>query len=190
MVTDEQRKDCWNKAIHAFGTAYIFEQRSIRSRKKLRRLSFLGIAVPVVVGGIVVAFFGIDQMKPFLGGLIILAALLSTVQLVLTIWSFIAKWEDHAIYGSEASVENYQIARLFEELAKNNPADFDSKYSLLNVRNDMRSVEDGKKEITEPEKRMGMRAALRKYQRACVKCTKVPADLNPTDCPVCGNFNI
>ncbi|MBK7704864.1 MAG: hypothetical protein IPJ30_03595 [Acidobacteria bacterium] len=120
--------------------------------KKLRRLSFLGIAIPVVVGGIFVAFFGIDQMKPFLGGLIIIAAVLSTVQVVFTVWSFIAKWEDQAIYGSEASVENYQIARLYEELAKYDPVDFDSKYDLLNVRNQMRSIEDGKKEITEPEK--------------------------------------
>jgi mobilome CxxCx(11)CxxC protein len=188
MATDEQRSDCWDKAIHAFGTAYIFEQRFSESKKKQRWLVFLGIAVPVLVGGVVIAFFGIDQLKPFVGGLIILAALASTAQLIVTIWSLVAKWEDQAIYGSESSVENYEISRLYADLAKNNPADFASKYELLNLRNNIRSAEDGKKEITERYKRMGMRAALRKYQRACVKCTQVPVDMNATECPICGNY--
>ncbi len=190
MATDEQRSDCWDKAIHAFGTAFIFERRGNKSRRKLRLLSFSGIALPALIGGIVVAFFGFESMKTALSVLIVLAALLGTVQLVFTIWSLVAKWDDQAIYGSESSVANYEISRSFSDLAKNVPTDFDSKYSLLNVRNDMRSVEDGKKEVTEPEKRMGMRAALRKYQRACVQCAKIPVDLNPTDCPVCGNYKV
>lgn len=188
MATDEQRNDCWDKAIHAFGTAYIFEQRYNNARKKLRRLSFLGIAVPASVGGIVVAFFGFDQLKPFLGWLIVLAALLSTIQLVFTVWSLVAKWEDQAVYGAESSVDNYEISRLYADLGKNNPADFDPKYQQLDLRNNIRSAEDGKKEITETEKRMGMKAALRKYQRACIKCQQVPFDLTSTNCPVCGNY--
>lgn len=188
MATDEQRNDCWDKAIYSFGTAFIFEQRYNKARKKLRRLSFLGIAVPVLVGGIAVAFFGIDQTKPYLGWLIILAGLLGTIQLIVTIWSLIAKWEDEAIYGAESSVGNYEISKLYADLGKNNPNDFDSKYQLLNVRNDIRSAEDGKKEITEKEKRMGMKSALRKYQRACVNCHVVPVDLASTNCAVCGNY--
>lgn len=188
MVTDEQRSDCWDKAIHAFGTAFIFEQRVIKARRNVRLLSFSGIALPVLIGGIVVAFFGFDSMKTAVSVLIVLAALLATVQLVFTIWSLVAKWDDQAIYGSESSIANNEISRAYADLAKNVPADFDSKYALLNVRNDMRSNDDGKKEITEPEKRMGMRAALRKFQRACVECEKVPVDLNPTDCPICGNY--
>ena len=151
MATNEQRQDCWDKAVHAFGTAYIFEQRSNKARKKLRWLSFLGIAVPVLVGGIVVAFFGVDQLKPYLSWLIVLAGLLGTIQLVITIWSLIAKWEDEAIYGSESNVGNYEISKLYADLARNNPDDFDSKYELLNLRNDLRSAEDSKKEITEKE---------------------------------------
>lgn len=188
MATDEQRKDCWDKAIHAFGTAYIFEKRYNQSRIKQRWLSFLGIAVPVLVGGIVVAFFGIDQLKPLLGVLIVIAALLSTIQLVFTIWSLVAKWEDETVYGSESSVDNYEIARMYEELAKHNPSDFDSQYKLLEYRNNRRSSEDGKKGVIEKEKRMGMKAGLRKYQRACVKCGQVPDDLDSTDCSVCGNY--
>lgn len=188
MAIDEQRDDCWNKAIHAFGTAYIFEQRYNKARKQLKWLGFLGIAVPASVGGIVVAFFGFDQLKPYLGWLIVLAALLSTIQLVFTIWSQYAKWEDQAIYGTESSVGNYEISDLYADLGKNNPDDFDSKYQLLNLRNSLRSAEDGKKGISEKEKRMGMKAALRKYQRACIKCGEVPFDLTSTDCPVCGNY--
>jgi len=188
MAADEQREDCWDKAIHAFGTAYIFEQRFYKSRNKQRLLTFLGLAVPVLVGGVTVAFFGIEQLKPFLGGLIVLSALASTAQLMVTIWSLVEKWDDQTIYGSESSVDNYEISRLYAEFAKNNPVDFKSKYELLNVRNSIRSIEDGKRGVTEPEKRRGMRAGLRRFQRPCAGCKQVPVDLVSTDCNVCGNY--
>jgi len=188
MTKDEQRVDCWDKAIHAFGTAFIFGQRKNNAQKKLKRLSFIGIAVPVLVGGIVVAFFGLDQVKPFLGWLILVGGLLGTTQIVFNIWSLVAKWDDEATYGTESSVDNYNISKSYADLARNPSESFDPTYQMLNLRNDIRSSEDGKKGITESEKRMGMRAALRKYERACVKCKLVPYDLKPTDCPVCGNF--
>lgn len=188
MAKDEQIADCRDKAVHAYGTGFIFGQRKNNAQKKLKRLSFLGIAVPVLVGGIVVAFFGLDQLKPFLSWLIVVAGLLGTIQLIFTIWSLIAKWDDEAAYGVEASVDNYNISQSYQDLVENPPDNFEPTYQMLNLKNNLRSSEDGKKGITESEKRMGMRAALRKFQRACVHCNKVPYDLKPTDCPVCGNF--
>ena len=66
MASNEQRGEAWDNAIHAFGTSYIFERRLKAARKKLRWLTFLGIAVPVMVGGVVVTFFAVQEAKVFL----------------------------------------------------------------------------------------------------------------------------
>jgi mobilome CxxCx(11)CxxC protein len=188
MATDEQIQKCRDKGFMAYGTAYIFEKRFLKAQRKINWLTFSGIALPISVGGIVVAFFGLESLKPYLSGLIVLAALLSTIQLIFSIWSLIAKWNDEAVYASESNTGNSELSTLYEELATNNPKDFDTQYKFLNLRNDLRSQTDSRKGITEPEKRMGMKAALRKYQRECAGCKQVPKDLKSSDCSVCGSY--
>ncbi|MDQ3903223.1 MAG: hypothetical protein M3247_06255 [Thermoproteota archaeon] len=188
MATDEQRKDCWDKAIYAFGTAYVFEKRLKSARKKLRILTFFGIAVPVAVGGIVVSFFGIEFLKPYLAWLIVLAGILGTAQLIFTIWALIAKWDDEAVYSASSASENRRLAARFEELGKNPPPDFDVQYQILKTDNARREDSDIQREITDTEKVMITRAGLRQYQRPCVKCGIVPGDMKPTNCPICGKF--
>lgn len=187
-ATDEQRKDCWDNAIYAFGTAYIFEERLKAVRKKLRILTFLGIAVPVAVGGIVVAFFGIESLQPYVAWLIVLASVLSTAQLVFTIWALVAKWEDESSYAASSASENRRLAARFEDLGRNPPTKFNIQYQLLKIDNARRQESDIQREVSEKEKRMITRAGLRQYQRACVKCNQAPVDMNPTNCPICGNF--
>ena len=42
--------------------------------------------------------------------------------------------------------------------------------------------------ITDEEKRMGMRATLRQFQRECANCKQTPVSMVPSECGVCGNF--
>lgn len=192
MASDEEIQDCWNKSLTAFGTAHIFNRRFINNQKKLRLLLFFGIAVPVSVGGIVAALFGIESIKQYLAGMIVVAAILSLIQLIFTIWSILAKWEHHANYGLESSIDNNEIYRQYKELAERTPDDFEKKYVLLNQKNDLRSEQDERQAISDSEKRRGMRAALRQFGRRCAypKCNTIPYDLTPTDCPVCGRYGI
>lgn len=46
----------WDNAIHAFGTSYVFQQRARRLKTRLQRINYVGIAVPVLVGSLVLSF--------------------------------------------------------------------------------------------------------------------------------------
>ena len=59
---------------------------------------------------------------------------------------------------------------------------------VLKTENNLRRHIDNQQNVTEKEKRFGMRAALRQYQKQCSACKKVPTTMKPTSCGVCGNF--
>jgi len=188
MPTDEEIQDCWDRSLRAFGTAHIFERRSRGAKRRIRVLSFVGMAVPVLIGGLVASFLGMPALQPYLGVLIAIGGVLATVQLVFSIWSLLAKWEDTTSYGSESSIDNLEISDIFKGLAQKPPADFAINYEVAKERDRARSTQDLKIGVTDNEKRMGMRAALRQFQKKCVACGEVPRDMKPTTCPVCGNF--
>lgn len=188
MATDEQRQECWNQALYAFGTAYLFERRLSNVRRKVRTLTFLRIAIPVAIGGIVVAFFSVAALRPYLVTLILIGSLLATFFLVITLWSLIANWNDTISFSAASAAENRRLASRYEALAKSPPTDFDAQLNVLTIENARRQEADIQREISDAEMRMITRAGLRQYQRACVKCTEIPHDMNPTDCPVCGRF--
>ncbi|MBN2312698.1 MAG: hypothetical protein JXM79_02140 [Sedimentisphaerales bacterium] len=186
--SDTLRLQCWDSAIHAFGTGYIFERRSRCLRFQLRLLSFLGIIVPVFVGGIVTTY-GI-QFK-YIGIILATGGILALAQLIASIWAIIAKWDDAYAYSQESTSANYDLANKYKAIAQSPPSkldDFRIRLEFLNAENQRRSDTDYRQSITEKEKRMGMRAALRNLQRECTACKMVPTTMKPTNCGVCGNF--
>lgn len=187
-TTDVIRKDCWDQAIYAYGTAWIFEQRAKRSRLLLRLLDFLGIAVPVTVGGIILSFGTTPNYLPYI---ITAAGVLSIVQLVMSVWSLVARWEDALVYAEQSISSNHRLSREYESLGKNPPPelpDLRLRHTLLEKENQLRSELDNKQGLTEKEKRAGLRAGLRQFQRRCVACGQIPQSMKPSDCDVCGNF--
>ncbi len=186
--TNTSRDQCWDRAVNAFGMASIFKPRLYSIRRKIRLLNFFGIAVPVAVGGIVVSFFGTANAKSILSILILIAGVLGTLQLVITIWSLIAKWDDEASYASAALVANNRLALKFSELASQYPPDFNTRYNLLVVEDNYQHETDLQRGINEEEQRKGYRAGLLQYKRKCGTCGEVPKDMQPTKCQSCGNF--
>jgi mobilome CxxCx(11)CxxC protein len=186
-INNKTREKCWNEAFYAFGTAWIFEKRASRLRGRLRILTFLGIAVPLALGG-TVASFGLDFR--YLGLIIILAAILSIIQLIGSAWALVAKWEDEYAYSLESAVINYGLSNKYKELGENLPEseELRIKMSLLDAENRLRKDSDLKHVITEKEKRMGHRAALRQFRRTCVACGEIPTSMKGSDCNVCGDF--
>jgi mobilome CxxCx(11)CxxC protein len=180
--------ECWDEALHCFGTAAIFRKRANRARLRLRILTFLGIVVPASVGGLVLSFGTDFQYKNLV---IVFASIFGLIQLVLSIWSLVAKWEDSFAYSLESLSVNDRLSSLFQELAKAIPIDsmeLKTRYELLQAENRDRRARDNQQLITEKEHRFGMRAALRQFQRTCISCKKVPTSLTPTNCDICGNF--
>jgi len=185
---DQIRKQAWDEAVYAYGTAYIFELRANWYRWLLRAITFLGIVMPVVIGAIYLSF---RSQQLLLDVLVSIAGILGIVQLVLSIWSLIAKWEDNYSYALESLGANYRISGRFKKFAESPPlqfSDLQREFGLLEAENSFRSDLDNKQGINDKEKRRGMRAALRNFQRPCAACNQVPTSMKPSTCDVCGNF--
>ncbi|HVV74057.1 MAG TPA: mobilome CxxCx(11)CxxC protein [Verrucomicrobiae bacterium] len=184
------RQRCWTEAIHCYGTAKIFEARTLILRHRLRVLAFLGVGVPLSVGAAVTSF-GIDStLTPwFLGA----ASVLSVVGGILSAWALTNRWEDELSYAADSMTANRILSEEYSKLASSTNVGLSKvreQLNLLEKENSTRSSFDEKQGITEDEKRMGMRAALRQFQRKCATCGIVPTSMEPSNCGTCGNFKV
>jgi mobilome CxxCx(11)CxxC protein len=174
--------------LYAFGTAAIFERRAQILGRRLKGLAFLGIAVPLTIGGVVRSFSGALQYLEFA---LWIAGLASLAQLVLTAWSLIKRWQDRHAYALASMVDNHKIAQKYEHLGKNPPGhltEFKFRQELLNAESSTCDSLDYQQELSDKERRRGMRVALRQYQLPCAGCREVPKSLKATNCDVCGQF--
>ncbi len=187
-ATDLICQECWNRAVHAYGTGTLFLTRSRLYTRLLRALSFLGIVVPLLIGGVVLGF-GIDAryLKQFIAA----AAAAGVLQLVVSAWSLAYSWTENLQYSLESAAENFDLSIKFKELgqqAQFPPDDLAVLAAGLKARDDSRSMADAKKGVKDKELRRAHRAGLRQFGRECTSCKKVPLDLASTDCPICGSF--
>ena len=184
---DQLQDECWNKAIYACGTAYLVgrEFQSIKMKRQI--ITFLGIGVPVLVGGM--AFTHADY-PDFFSKFLLGAGILSVAQLVVSVWSLTANWDDFYEKCSQSLDVNTDLEVEWQNAARNNPPDSEisKKVEFLRVRDLEQQKKDKKLGISETKFRRGLRYALRQYKRSCVQCGEVPASMKPTACPVCGDF--
>jgi mobilome CxxCx(11)CxxC protein len=188
MASDELFRDCWRRAIYAYGTAAIFLRRSRRYQHLIRALAFIGIVVPVLVGGFVMGF-GINS--PRLPDVVAGAAVLGLFQLAFSAAAIVYGWAESLQYAQESAAENLDLAAQFEDIgrrANDPPADVDLRHAALRARDESRRNADAKRAIASAELRYGHRAALRQFSRACEACRQVPTAMEPTNCDVCGRF--
>ena len=186
--TDRICGESWKLAIYAFGTAVIFQKRGRRYRALIRALTYFGIAVPLLIGGVVLGF---GLQATFLPALLWLAAAVGVLQLGFSAWSLVYSWADDLEYALESATENFDIASRYKELGSlgtDPPPDVATTFAIIKAKDDARRAADSKKGVTEKELRYGHRAALRQFERECTGCHKVPTSMDSTDCPICGRF--
>jgi mobilome CxxCx(11)CxxC protein len=121
------RQQCWERAIHAFGSAYIFERRARSLSRWTRALDFFAIGGPLLLGG-VVGFYGTDAKV--LRVLVPLAGAIGLVQLVAFGWSLVARWSDRLSYARESTTDNYRLSNQYKRLAQNAPADMRARFEV------------------------------------------------------------
>jgi mobilome CxxCx(11)CxxC protein len=187
-IPSETRQECADSALKCFGTAYIFERRAAPIRRRLQWLAFLGIAAPAALGAVVGTF---NLNRTALAIAITFAGAIGIAQLIISIWSLVAKWDDSLAYDVESKSANYRLAGEYAKLAKTqstSPEEFDMQFRLLETEAKLRTELDQRQDVADKEKRMGMRAGLRQYRRICAGCKQVPLSLESTPCPVCGQF--
>lgn len=188
QIACEKRRICADLALICYGTAYIFEKRTTKIRRKVLFLSFLGIAGPASVGAIISAYKLSPQDIDFV---FLIAGSIGFMQLILTIWSLVAGWNQNLSNYLESKATNYRLSKKFNILSRDaslSAQDFEIDFQVLRRDAEFREVQDNMYDITDKEKRMGMRYGLRKYQRKCSGCSQIPTATKATKCDICGNF--
>ncbi|WP_082538737.1 mobilome CxxCx(11)CxxC protein [Lysobacter sp. Root494] len=185
---DVQLKDCWDRAIFAYGTAELFALRARSYRRLLNAISGLGIAVPLLLGGAVMTY---GTTTPYLTQAALVAGTIGLAQLLLSGMSVVYGWPASLEYALDSSIDNRAISERFKQLgslANSVPADFDARYRELVATDNARRNQDGKAGVDDKELRRGHRAALRQFQKECSGCGIVPLSMQSTDCDICGRF--
>lgn len=184
---DAIRHQCWEAALHAYGTSYVFGRRARGLRRKLQWLTFVSLGVPFLIGALVLAY---GQLK-LLALVIAVGAAVGVVQALVALWSVVGGWVDNYSFAAQSSSANETLATRFSDLGRNPPVvieDLRHRFDVLTTEDQSRRDQDHPKDVTDAERRMGMRAALRRLQKPCAGCGKVPASMEATDCDVCGRF--
>ena len=91
--------------IRAYQTYIIFRKARL-AKRGLKWLTFLGIAVPLLAGGIVLALYA-DRKPPLV--IVAIAGLLGTFQAVASLWALVDEWERKAQLNTSTAQEFRQL---------------------------------------------------------------------------------
>ncbi len=182
MATYTQN-DAGKHRIYSYGTFAIFNRRARAYMRRLQVLDFVGLALPLLVGGLVLS--GIDITDKWL----IAVGCVLAVQGVVFLWALIARWADKLEHSTASRTANREIAELYENCLVTAPSASD--WDLLVARRKQQDSIDERYPPSEKERSYGMRQALYQFRLPCGNhdCGKVPTSLKPGDCPTCGKFN-
>ena len=188
MNEDQIRKECWDKALHALGTSYVFSQKLNFYKKGIRIITVLVLVVPILLGGTVMAY---GSGSVILKVLIAITAPVVIIHLVLAIISLIYKWDDALAYCLESQTDNRIISDAYKSLAMFPPKDIvemEKQFVVVKTKDDSRTIQDAKVNFTNKDNRKGMRYALWIFKRECPTCHEIPPSMVRTKCLTCGKF--
>jgi mobilome CxxCx(11)CxxC protein len=186
--TDRTCATCWDKAAECFGTSQIFLERASLLQKKLNLITYLGIAMPALIGCLALSF---GTQGIFWAAALFIAGIVGVLQLGMSIGALVGNWSNKLDYFRESAFANLQLSEEFKRLgetASSPPVDLRSRCEALLARELARVQQDSKHDVSPMELRKAHRHGLRQFQRKCAGCDRVPTDLQPSTCNVCGNF--
>jgi len=176
-------KQCSDKRFQAFGTGKIFERRVKRLERRRNWITYLGIAVPLLVGSLGLSFGG-NWVKY----LAVPAGIAAAIQLILSLWSLVARWDDKYVYAVSAMQAQTKLFNSWDFLAKRQPANLEQRIDDLAAEDQRQETSDIAQGILPEEKRFAMRAALYHYGLVCLACKIQPPSMKASKCDTCGNF--
>ncbi len=178
-----------DRELNSFGTAAIFERRLSIYKSRLRNLSFVGLVLPLALGGLVIA---VGAQWEGLDLIIAITGILAAIQGVANLWALAARWEDRLASSQEAATASASLelsyGRLKESAIAGRLDAQSAELARLDQAYDAQDALDRRQEIEDPERRLGMRKALRQLKRPCGGCGITPVSIENTDCPVCGRL--
>ncbi|WP_047707035.1 mobilome CxxCx(11)CxxC protein [Plesiomonas sp. ZOR0011] len=111
------RKEITREIAHiqflSYGTIQIFEKRANTLRTLRSWLTFLGIVLPVTVGGVFISF---GQSQDLMKVIVLVASVIGILQLILSTWALVAGWDssyESAIKSVQGNTAIYNKCKRF-----------------------------------------------------------------------------
>ena len=180
--------DSSDKSFHIFGYSHIFERRIKWYLKYINGLRFFGIIVPLTIGAIALGYGANNNILIYA---IVIGTPVIILQLIISTLSIVYKWDDELAYSFEATNDYNNLYDDFRKLYNfptQTSSELEKQFEVLNAKLNSREQQNSKHKIKEKELRRGMRYSLREHKKECTGCNKIPTDMAPTKCGVCGNF--
>lgn len=172
------------KLFDTFGTARIFEKRVKKYALLTKLLSFLGLAIPTIIGLVYLAIGTIsNDLKS-------LALILGAIQILCFLWSIIDKWDDKHHYSIKALQRQDELFTELDNLAQQDE-NFQDVFNRLLEKDKRYKQEDISQSISDEEIRYGTRKGLYRFQLQCKICNEIPQTEKPAKdkkCDSCANF--
>lgn len=186
MSDSNLKKECFDCEFYSFGTTKLFESRANKYGIRLKRITFLGLLSPVLLGGFVAAFSTDSEVLKQI--LLPLCGLLTVVQAIYSLFSLTYKWDEKHSYAIVAVKDNVRLSNEFNKLKKLDDAQITTLYPQLREEYDRQLLMDTAQSISKEEERFSMRQALFHFKSPCPTCNQIPQKLAATDCDTCGNY--
>ena len=183
---DKIRTDCWDKTLDAIGFGYIYQLKIKEINYWLRISKVLGIIIPVFLGGILTSTYNSPE---YISMAIWITSPFALGQLVLSTILTINGADENVLKYSTKAAEYSVIETEFRQMARypnSNEFEYLKKFEILIERE--KGISKANLEVTDKEKRIGMRFGLRELSRECVGCNEKPLSMIASNCDICGNF--
>lgn len=189
MTLDELKDNCNEHMFWCYGTSALFQRRE-RKLKKLREwITYLGIIGPIVIGSAVGAFGKDWKIADFelVPMIVTLASAVGIVQIVLSTWALVARWDEAYGAAQESIRNNNDLYHKFRSLRDMPPQDYMPALELLRQENMRQEGQDYRQSITEKEKRYAYHQSMRYLGKECRACRTIPSGKS-TECSTCGKW--
>ena len=192
LTEDDIRQEAWKQFIDARGAQTIFSRRAASLKRWMQARDFSAIAIPVVVAFVATTDF-INSIGQFKNIALAVLAIAGLLQVLLSFWSLIGRWDEERAYSLRAMRDAYDMEVKWREIAKGDVNDLSATYDAAKAQQQVIDLHDIGKEITERERQIGLRSGLKEIPRPCIQCKNIPPTIDPprwvrseNRCPVCG----
>jgi len=170
--------------FYCFGTSRIFEKRAQKLKTLRTWITFLGIVTPVIVGGAVLSFGSDKNILPYF---LFIAGVVGLVQLTLSTWAIVARWDERYEYAVDALRVNTDLYNKWKSYCEIDPEN-KKLFKTLQSEYEIQEIKDIGQTISDKEKRFANRESLKYYKKECHLCNSIPITSKPEKCDGCGNY--
>lgn len=195
MTEPVDRKEILAEIKHqeflAYGTAQIFEKRA-NTLKLLRAwLTFLGIVMPITVGGVYLAF---SKSTELIEWTVTLAGVIGVFQLGLSTWALVSGWDNKYESAIKSMQGNVSICNRCKRFFNAPPIDdIDLMKGFNQILNDveMQELVDLSQHVSQKEKQYAYVSSLSFYGGLCHACDQSPNQFDTSStCRSCGQKKV